>query len=120
MSWLASQMAKAEELLQSADKKAGQEIHKVKERAAELGINLTPAVGAPSEESASEQATVVVLSQAAAALLDAEERERILSSGTATIEADEVRPRRPPLLPLPPPPPTVLPNGRRCSRSCKS
>ena len=90
MSWLASQMAKAEELLQSADKKAGQEIHKVKERAAELGINLTPAVGAPSEESASEQATVVVLSQAAAALLDAEERERILSSGTATIEADEV------------------------------
>ena len=77
MSWLA---AKAEELLQSAGKKAGAEIHKVKERA---GILDTPAEAADEEP-----AMMIVLSQAAAALLEPEERERLVASGTATVEAD--------------------------------
>ena len=83
MSWLA---AKAEELLQSADKVAGAEIHRVKERA---GILKTPAVGAADEEASAEPPPMVVLSQAAAALLAPDEREQLLASGTATIEAAE-------------------------------
>ena len=75
MSWLAKT---AEALLESADKRASVQILSVKERA---GILSTPA---ESED----ESTPVVLSRAAAALLDAEERAQLLASGTATIEAD--------------------------------
>ena len=59
MSWLA---AKAEELLQSADKAAGAEIHKVKERAERAGILRTPAPGTVDEEASAEPPPIVVLS----------------------------------------------------------
>lgn len=85
MSWLA---AKAEELLNTADKKAGERIERVKEA---TGIPRTPAVG-EDESGPGEGPAIVVLSAAAAALLDPEERERLVSFGTARVADDTEAP----------------------------
>ena len=87
MSWSLSSLAdRAESLLQSADKRANEEIEKVKERA---GILKTPAVAGEDQGGDGEE-PVVVLSKAVAVLLSPEERSALLDSGTATIEGDGV------------------------------
>ena len=84
-------LKKAEELLQSADRRAGAELERVKER-----VGITPVVDDPEADDCSSAlgASVVVLSAAAGALLDPEERQRLIDSGTATIE-DEREPATP-------------------------
>jgi hypothetical protein len=82
MSWLA---AKAEELLNTADKRANEQIERVKEV---TGILRTPAPVDEDEHAPAGQA--VTLSAATAALLDPEERERLLLSGTACVENEDL------------------------------